>query len=567
MDKNLVSALHEVIDDFGKDIIKEKRFVDIVNDYHPTMFVDNPIWKKVLTAAISTGFGKDLINCRNSDEAKLLVEKYIGLLSNGYGFDRKHVEVILVGLCYAMTIPVTLPVPKATGHKHNKKSTVPISSPNNRANKAKTKTPISIRIKRILYRILVVISLLFSTAGLFGSILMFGAYFTGEWWMSFTITGIGLIHLVTISMTFGGTINVIADDKKLRNWYEGAFAALLSVVLIIYMIPIIGFFMQLFEAEPYYEKITIITVVLSLFALSLVVAGMFAKDPPITLKDYKEKTFKHGLFTMCIILLLMTITPLIIYYSEISYYNTKNKYAKELSQDRKRQNKQIGFKDISLGEDWTKANRIIYTDSTWMWRSSSTKIDTTIYKGDIMRSAYLVDSVFTQPMMEAYTTFEGLRSLVRFYLIDRKVAAISVETNMAEDSIINIYSQKYGDPEINYSVPAFRPSLVDIFFDLKWWLYDIWHTDSQKQYQWTVGYNSIKYTSPKSTFVYYLSDSYFGFLKKKTEEKIRNDKRITDERHRQDSIKHENEMQEEIKARKREEDKAKEIRHRTMNDI
>lgn len=42
MEIEFTSALKKVIGNFDKDVVNEKRFVDVVSDYYPAMAVDHP---------------------------------------------------------------------------------------------------------------------------------------------------------------------------------------------------------------------------------------------------------------------------------------------------------------------------------------------------------------------------------------------------------------------------------------------------------------------------------------------------------------------------------------------
>lgn len=81
MDKNFTSALHKAINNFGKDIVKEKRFVDVGCDYYLAIAVDHPTWKNVLTAFIVEGFGNEILSCNNAIHARIFIDKYSSSVS------------------------------------------------------------------------------------------------------------------------------------------------------------------------------------------------------------------------------------------------------------------------------------------------------------------------------------------------------------------------------------------------------------------------------------------------------------------------------------------------------
>lgn len=148
MDKEFSSALHKAIDKFGKEIVKEKRFVDIVSDYYPAMAVDHPAWKKVLTAIIVEGFGNDILICNNSVDARICVDKYTALVAKKNGFDKKLVEAILIELSTTLGMSVATPSParpvkpiNAQPQSKKKVSTKPTPNPTTNGNGSNKPSP------------------------------------------------------------------------------------------------------------------------------------------------------------------------------------------------------------------------------------------------------------------------------------------------------------------------------------------------------------------------------------------------------------------------------------------
>lgn len=144
MDKEFTKALNKTFENFGKDIVKEKRFVDIVSDYYPAMAVDHPARKKVLTAIIVEGFGNDILVCNNNVDARLCVDKYTALVSKKNGFDKKLVESMLLELCSTLSISVASPAQNRPANPINpqqngKQTPKPVPTPPSNKGKSKGK--------------------------------------------------------------------------------------------------------------------------------------------------------------------------------------------------------------------------------------------------------------------------------------------------------------------------------------------------------------------------------------------------------------------------------------------
>lgn len=79
----LSDVINRIIQEFGKEVIAEKRFVYMISDYFS--FRDNPAEKRVLTAIVNDGYSAKLLNLKE-DSVAVIVKKNIDEISKLYGF-------------------------------------------------------------------------------------------------------------------------------------------------------------------------------------------------------------------------------------------------------------------------------------------------------------------------------------------------------------------------------------------------------------------------------------------------------------------------------------------------
>lgn len=405
MDKEFSSALHKAIDAFGKDIVKEKRFVDIVSDYYPAMTVDHPAWKKVLTAIIVEGFGNDVLICNNSVDARICVDKYTALVAKKNGFDKKLVEGILLELCSALGISTIIPPASPNRPVNNpspkkKTSSKPIPVPPSNNGKGKNKpssgnngkatnnpNPASKR-GRIIVKIF--LSLLIAIIGMFASTYAYYLYCNEKWWMLFTLILIAAIQGLCIGLNFNKCYPSIRDWSKNQKddhyflWYRGAICSFCLFMVLNAIIPIIIFFAQLSDIDLEYMDSKYVTVITFFLAIIMIgcylVAGI---EPSNNLKLFRNnKTFLKGFVISTIIILFTYSIPFDIYGLSIYKYNNYNnsidqriKENAEIRKSNNNKNVDLSFKGISLNDSFEKVYQLLNNDSTWLHLSSFDSFD------------------------------------------------------------------------------------------------------------------------------------------------------------------------------------------------
>lgn len=92
----LHKAIKEIIDQFGKEVIAEQRFLYMVADYYS--FRDNPAVKRVLTALINGGYTALLLRDKTGSDFFITKDKLVNGVSDYYGFKEELVEDVVISI-------------------------------------------------------------------------------------------------------------------------------------------------------------------------------------------------------------------------------------------------------------------------------------------------------------------------------------------------------------------------------------------------------------------------------------------------------------------------------------
>lgn len=89
----LSEAIKQITDQFGKDIIAEKRFVYMIADYYS--FRDNPAEKRVLTALVDDGYTARLLDNHVHVDFSIIGNQIVEEVCKNYGFREEIVEIMV----------------------------------------------------------------------------------------------------------------------------------------------------------------------------------------------------------------------------------------------------------------------------------------------------------------------------------------------------------------------------------------------------------------------------------------------------------------------------------------
>lgn len=89
----LHEAIKKIVNDSGKNIITERRFFNMVADYHS--FRDNPADKRVLSVIVNEGYSARLLTIGNSGDSSIILNQIVNDICKNYGFRKDLVLGVL----------------------------------------------------------------------------------------------------------------------------------------------------------------------------------------------------------------------------------------------------------------------------------------------------------------------------------------------------------------------------------------------------------------------------------------------------------------------------------------
>ena len=106
----LHEAIKNIVDTFGKDIITERRFLNMVADYYS--FKDNLPGKRVLSALANGGYLSRLVGTYNERELTIVINQIKKDVENNYGFKQDLIEDILSSVVQGLDLKIAAPESK-----------------------------------------------------------------------------------------------------------------------------------------------------------------------------------------------------------------------------------------------------------------------------------------------------------------------------------------------------------------------------------------------------------------------------------------------------------------------
>lgn len=98
----LHEAIKTIVDTFGKDVITERRFLNMVADYYS--FKDNPPGKRVLSALVNGGYLSRLVGTLSEKELTIAISQIKNDVENNYGFRQDLIEDILASIVQGLNL-------------------------------------------------------------------------------------------------------------------------------------------------------------------------------------------------------------------------------------------------------------------------------------------------------------------------------------------------------------------------------------------------------------------------------------------------------------------------------
>lgn len=468
--KKIVDATAKIITQFGRSIIHEERFVNILSDLYPER--DNPAVLRIIKSLIQDNLLKNILNA-NVKNIEHQVATAVGALSKQYGYDPFLVEGILFSLAvgYGTISTAQYIALKALKNKPPKKT--PPASQNKNPNKTpKQKNPPLQPPSNYKATLTNIFLLIWGMLGLLYSPLFYAYRISAKsWWPMGASIAIALIQFVTI---LPNTSFFISDDSN-KNKYihpalHGGYCALYMLAIAYWIVfPLLwsfesvqaywGFFPNK-EAFPW-----ILTWFVNIFCALLL--GTFLSQAVSNLSNslrnnkgkffdnfqdlMTDKSYRNGFFSVTAFFFLAAFVlcsiPIVResqYKSQIEEYNNKiealNHHSDSIRNARSQTERNLSFSQFKLGDSFSSCVSKIKSEDNY-----SVYKDRGIDHLEMNEKDYIniVDSI-----IQLRTDWNNEKITLYMYFSNQRLAAIEFSPEKTNgDSLLSVYTSKYGEPE------------------------------------------------------------------------------------------------------------------------
>lgn len=461
---NLVDASSKIVSKFGKGIVYEERFVNILSDLYPSR--DNP----AIVRVIKTITHEDqLKNVLNSDVKNIEHEiaSTVSVLKKKYGYDQTLIEDILFSLAVGCdTISQDqYNVLKGLQKSPSPQKTTPASNPqpNIQSNVSNQK---SITDDLPLSQLVL---LIWGMSGLLVSPPIY-AYLICElkWWPLSTSFTIATLHFFTILpvSAFLDT-NSSRKAKRTHKFTQGGFCALFISAIIFWVVFPILFGFEDVQAywgfSPNKEGFPwLVTIMVNVFCAMILYAALKEGVTNFSVKQhggtsakfqelYSSRIFKDGFITVTAIFLLAGL----LYYSapiikennhkkEIKTYNEQieviNQHSDSIRRDRCRTERELSFAQFKLGDPFSTCISNIKSGDKY---SAHEKTDYTHIKVNDVDYKDIVNNT-----IHLETDWDNKRVNIDMFFSNNKLFALQFTLPTTNHySLFESYISKYGEPE------------------------------------------------------------------------------------------------------------------------
>lgn len=477
----LIKEISAIVLQYGVDIVTEERFVNILKDLYPDR--DNPEKFEILKVIVTEGISADMYTDCEGTTAKSFLEKKSRFLSRKYGFDTKDVTQVLACLCigsgfltideYSAAIGRKTPTPKPSNPQPQPK---PQPAPVKPSQRKKQKDPFDF------------LSLIWALFGLFVSPFVYLGLVSGGWWPFLALGVVILIYCLTVM----ASINQNSKPTAKPAIVGGVTAITLCAAVFMAVGPFIihwtrdSFdFCHIYYGFKVEESPTIATLILGLTSAFMFSKAVNTNEISQFSSRYFYKTddgnVLKGFFLTSLAIIAMT--GLAFYLPshdknqevlrlEKEKENLKQEEQRiaELREKRSTEVKEMSFMDFTLGGSLRNAMLFINNSYDYLAPMSASHH---LYVNQIDFESIVDTAIYVS------TNWDNEQVDLYLYSNKNKIIAIEMRTNHDIDSLLSIYSDKYGPPEyvphIDYSEYKYRQdSLIEDAPSI-----------SKTEYQWT----------------------------------------------------------------------------------
>ena len=479
--EGLIKATEQIVAKFGRNVLAEERFVNILQDLYPDR--DNPAIYRIIKTMINEGIASELESANKGNVSSIVAK--LGLsLSQKYGYDNSLVEGLIYSLAIgcgsitysdynALFAPSKQNQPKQKPQQQktpNKKQNKPAPSKQPLNNRNQQPTRYNITTKYVFLLLFGYIVLFFSPA------IYLGLTHQADWWPFIAIIPIAFLHFLAIIMV--GT--EISEDyiNQPMPLVGGLYAGLAICAILFWMFcPIVfGFgFIDFDKILDYYgfhgnaESPTIISIFLSLFCafscfvfvpdaiefsgIKIPTNSKFSNNCKII---FRNKLFRKGFLFTCIFFLIVGIIGLIMpFFGEmmqnykIDRYNEKvesiNSKNNKLKKERSNCYRALSFGIFKLGSSLDSCINVADSSPDYkILKETEIPYSARDCKINIAGIDY---SSITDTTLYVSTIWDNDSTNVCLNFLEKRLVGITFVTHLNGDSLLSIYSKKYAKPE------------------------------------------------------------------------------------------------------------------------
>lgn len=442
----LIKATEQIVAQFGKDVLTEERFVNILHDLYPDR--DNPAIYIIVKSIVNDGISTELLNTKKR-KVEAFLSKSSAILAKKYGYDKQLVEGVIYSIavgCKKMQHLQTK-VPKPAKQKTSKTNLF----------KQLSKIITSLSWSRLYDPFYLAIAFF----GLFIAPVVYLLAITGTWWPSFTLFLILIIQAILFTISY----NKLIKHKPLPG-IGGSFSAII-------LCAVIFFAFAPFHADDnstkeviYFLGISynhdmafpIVSLAISMFYLGFVNVGGIIAGYDLTLifdnldntnlfrktkinKLLSDKQFMKGFILSGLFIWLVG--------AFIMYLPTIDSWRIDINNSLLRHNRgteyrQLSFAGFMVGSDLDSCVQMANSSSEYYKLSGEESINYNIgiLESEDEYSALFDSTIYIRTKWYSDSVYVALCSL------KGKIMAIDVSTGgFNQDSILTLFSSKYGKPE------------------------------------------------------------------------------------------------------------------------
>lgn len=608
--EGLIKATEQIVAKFGRNVLAEERFVNILQDLYKDR--DNPAVFRIIKTMINERMSSELESI-NKVNVSSIVAKLGMSLSQKYGYDKNLVEGILFSLAigYGSISRSQYNALSALNNKPTKKQVLPPSQNNyqNKHNPSKNTTNPRKKIKIDGNIIKYSLILIWGMLGLTISPLLY-LYIIAENQGICLIGSIGIavLHIFTLVPVSTIGANPYKSNPKTYPSIAGAMYGLIICGITFWIVfPVLFGFefvldiwgLRIKDSFPW-----ITTVIANLFCAGILNAGLEGIERisgiPTNNKNntffvnyqlFKSIPFKKGFIIVVSYFLLIgfiaiiapTVSELIDKYKIYrinNYIDEVNIQKISLKREREKEQRNLSFAQFSLDESYAETVSKIGKGNEFEIENPSTYNESLLIHEDNYIS--IIDSIITLKTQWNNETI----TLELFFVKDILSALRYSPLQTKGDSIISIYTSKYGEPEYKlnkykYTKDEYTRSLPveEISYTIEGdYIKSSRSLDKDKlypnSYYWTYKNSLIKIDYEKSVSSYYYDyckSATITYFSRRLEPILKRKKEIEDaiqkeiDKKRNDSIKRvreaERRKQQEEERRIKEQKRQEELNH------